>query len=110
MNSIILIIVVIVIIGIINIIMNNKKMEGFDLDVGLVHHPYVGKFDDCYQIGTRKNFSHTMCKNLCNHMDSCSGISYRGHPNYECRLYNDTSLLKYDPRYVSWFNFWNKMY
>ncbi len=88
----------------------SKLKENFDLTTDLVHFPYIGKFDDCYQIGSRRGFSHQMCKNLCNKMESCKGISYRGKPSYECRLYNDTTLLKDDPRFISWFNFWNKMY
>ncbi len=89
---------------------NKKGTENFDLTVDLKHHPYVGKFDDCYLIGVQKNYSSQMCKNLCNRMERCEGISYRGHPHYECRLYNDNYELLYHPNYLSWFNFWNKMY
>jgi hypothetical protein len=86
--------------------------EGFDIGVGVdgKHLYYSGKFDDCHQIGTRYGITDSQCKRLCNKMDSCVGISYKKSPNNECALYNDTSLLKVDPGYRSWFNFWNKMY
>src|SRR5476651_1375042 len=84
-----------------------SRPEHFDLMVGLQQTPHIGKFDDCQLIGTRQGFTVPMCKDLCNRMDSCAGISCSGPPFYECRTYNDTSLLKYDPRYISWFDFAN---
>jgi len=86
-----------------------KRSEGLDLAVNMRQYPHKGKFDDCYQIGTRYGFTAQKCKDMCNKMDSCVGISYGNPPLNECRLYNDTSLLKYDPRYISWFNFANRL-
>jgi len=85
------------------VFLNINKKEPFDIATGLRHQPYMGKFDDCYQIGTRLGLSSENCKDLCNRTHSCRGISYRGRPHYECRLYNDAALENNDPRYVSWY-------
>ena len=87
-----------------------KPNENFDVTVDFVHYPQIGKFDDCYQIGTRKNISLNMCKKLCNKMDRCEGISYCHYPTQECRMYSDTYDLYYNPKFTSWRNFWNKIY
>lgn len=104
MKNIINIVIIFVIIIIIFIALKQIN-ENFDLTVGLKQYSHLGKFDDCYQIGTRTGFTSDMCKDLCNKMDSCVGISYGNYPSNECRLYNDTTLLKYDPRYESWYKF-----
>ena len=81
--------------------------EPFDIDVDMTHKPIVGKFDDCYNFGFRKGLTLRQCKDMCNKIDSCEGISYG---NNECRFYNDDYDIYYDPNYVSYRNFWNKMY
>ena len=107
MNNIIVFLIIIIVLV---MFFKNKINEGFDLTVNLQQYPRVGKFDDLYQIGTRTVWNVAQCKDICNKMESCAGISYRGRPFYECRLYNDTTDLYYDPRYLSWRNFWNKIY
>ena len=101
------IIIMLIILFLVYLIGSKMKTEHFDLVVGLNQTPHLGKFDDCQLIGIKQGLSVPMCKDLCNKMDSCAGISCSGPPFYECRTYNDTSLLRYDPQYVSWFDFAN---
>ena len=101
-------IIAIIIILILVYLFVTNRTEPFDLTVGMRQYPHLGKFSDCQQIGTRFGLTTDMCKDLCNRMESCVGISYMGPPVNECRLYNDTSHIEYDPRYVSWYVFANK--
>ena len=100
--EIVYILLAVAVVALLIIFLNNNKRETFDITRNLQHQAYQGKFDDCYQIGTNYNLSSNQCKNFCNKIHSCKGVSYR-HPFNECRLYNDTTLENSDPRYKSWF-------
>ena len=101
---------IIIILVILLLIVFSKRRESFDIGYNLTHLPLVGHFDECYQIGTNYRSSIKRCKQLCNKLDSCKGISYRGCPHYECKLYNSTHRTIKNPQYMSWRNFWNKIY
>lgn len=97
----------IIILLLILILLFSYRKEPFDIGTNMKHKPTIGRFDDCYNIGIRKNFTLGQCKEMCNKMDRCEGISYG---NNECRFYNDDYDIYYDPNYVSYRNIWNKMY
>ena len=90
---------------------SGQKRENFDLGVDMRHFSRIGKFHDDYFIGSLPVRDLNDCKAVCNNMESCEGISYKDQPfPPDCRLYNDTATMLPDIRYLSWRNFWNKLY
>lgn len=87
-----------------------KTKESFDLGVDLRHISYPGRYIRRFEIGTVQNKSSEQCKDLCNKIGRCKGISYN-YTNGSCSLYNDTYYLdQNDNKYISWKKFGSKIY
>jgi len=102
-------IIVIIVIIFLFLLLINKKREHFDLSYNLTHFPWVGRFHNENLIGITYARNLYDCKSRCNKMDSCYGVSYNSLSN-DCRLYNQTTDATFDPRYLSWRNFWRTIY
>ncbi len=99
---------------------------GFDLTTGLIQYPIFGRFHDKFEIGPVNAKNVEMCKEICNKVDTCKGISWGGRkpgldtngvtnilssPNRnQCRLYNNSTRMIWDPTSISWRLFNDKIY
>lgn len=104
MNTIIIIILLLICAFVIN------KKEKFDLGVDLKHISYPGRFLLRHEIGTLKSKTSEQCKDLCNKLGRCKGISYN-YINGDCSLYNDTYYVdQTDHNRISWKKFNSRIY
>lgn len=114
-ETIIVIVIIIIIIIILVLLYTKPNIELFDLGVDLRQLPYYGYYGGYYgttEIGRTMTSSTCECKDKCNKLASCKGITYDPSTRI-CRLYNDTSVLIYDPNKsttLSWKQFGHKIY
>ena len=101
--------------------------ESFDLTTNMEQIAWDGRFNNRYYIGSSPVTSLQQCKDRCNQMEICKGISYKppkpcsgcnplttlSHIRYtkpECRLYHQSTSAVPDPNYKSWRLFANHIY
>jgi len=86
------------------------RKETFDLGVDLKHVSYPGRYLLRHEIGTLNKKTSSQCKDICNKLGKCKGISYN-YKNGNCSLYNDTYYIdQNNNKWISWKKFGSHIY